>query len=384
MIDPARDKLLLASVKARWDSQALEDARQIVHEDDVDWDGFCAQVGKHSMAPLIYDTLKDDGTILPAWVKEKLRSAYYQSARRNALLYHELTQIVRAFSEAQIPVILLKGAALAIGVYDNIALRPMADIDLLVKTEDMPRAKGLFLQHGYEVRDHAHSYLRHATFTGGSNGWTAHIEVHRHIISSAYYRRSIPEEWLWQDPVELTIGDTLALRLSSEAAILHACLHMLDHIAVDSNLLWLWDIVEISRRDDIDWNTLVDRADQFKTVLPIRSTLQESKELLNLPVPDHVLHRILTFRPGFLEKKAYESCLSPARSSASKTFFDFMAVEGLFTKFRLLLSRLFPSRDYMMARYSIRNPSLVPLYYPYMIAKAVLDSFSALARFHDG
>jgi hypothetical protein len=384
MIDPARDWLLLACVKGRWHPKALEEARQIVHERDVDWDNFCAQVAKHSVAPLIHHTLRDDHTILPTWVKEKLQAAYYQSARRNTLIYQELGQIVHAFNEAQIPVILLKGVALATAAYGNVALRPMADIDIMVRTEDMRRAEELFLEHGYEARNHAHSYLRHATFTRESNGWSAHIEVHRHIVSSAYYRRSITEEWLWKDSVELTMEDNSALMLSPEATILHSCLHMVDHIATEGTLLWLWDIVELSQCHDIDWDTLVGRAAQFKITLPVRSILRETKELFDLPIPDHVLQRMLACQPGFLEKKAYKSCLSPARSSTSKTFLDFFAVGGLVTKFRLLFSRLFPSRDYMMARYSIRNPRLVPVYYPYMIARAVLDSLRALGHSQPG
>jgi hypothetical protein len=380
MIDPTRDRLLLACVKGRWDAQAREEVRQIVDENDVDWDGFCVQVGKHSMAPLIYHTLRDDDTILPLWVKEKLQSAYYQSARRNTLLYQELDQIVHVLNDAKIPVILLKGAALAIGVYGNIALRPMADIDLLVRKENMSRTEELFLEHGYEIHDHADSYLRHATFTREDSGWPCRVEVHRHMVSSAYYRRSIPEKWLWPDPIEVIIDNASSLRLSPDAAIFHASLHVLDHIAIESTLLWLWDIVEISQCHDIDWDTLADRTIKFKIVLPIRSMLLECKELLDLPIPDDVLERMFALGAGFLEKKAYQFCLSPVRSSAGKTFLDLFAGEGLSGRFRLLSSRLFPSRDYMMARYSIRNARLVPLYYPYMIAKAVLDSFRALAR----
>jgi hypothetical protein len=385
MIDPTRDRLLLACARGRWDRQALEEARQIVHENEVDWDDFWAQASSHSVAPLIYHTLRDDDTILPAWVREKLRGAYYQSAVYNVLLYQALGEIMQAFNEARIPLVLLKGVALAKEVYGNIALRPMSDLDILVRQQYMCRAEELLVEQGYEVHTQAEPHLRHATFSKVGNRSGALIELHWHIISSPYYRRAIPEEWLWEDAVEVTMGDARALRLSPEAAIFHACLHMLDHIGIkDSLLFWLCDIVEISRHHSIDWAMLTDTAAQFKIALPVRSVLQESGELLNLPIPDHVLTRMLTLRTGFVERKAYQLCLSPTRSSASKAFFDFLAGEGLATKFRLLFSRLFPSRDYMIARYSIGNPRLVPLYYPYMVARAVLSSLSALARSQRG
>ena len=48
------------------------------------------------------------------------------------------------------PVIPLKGAFLAEAVYGDIALRPMADFDLLVKPPDLPRAVEILRQLGYE------------------------------------------------------------------------------------------------------------------------------------------------------------------------------------------------------------------------------------------
>ena len=79
-----------------------------------------------------------------------------------------------------------------------------------------------------------------------------------------------------------------------------------------------------------------------------------------------------------MERNAYQFCLSGRRSSASKTLFDFLATRGLRARGHYLRSRLFPSREYMIARYSIREPRLVPLYYPRMILQAALDGFRAL------
>ena len=380
MIEPEKNKLLLACIRGRWDRTGMDEAGRIVDENDVNWHDFFDQAGRQSVAPLIYHTLRDDHTILPPWVKRQLRTAYYRSATSNALLHHELTRIVRAFNEAEVPIILLKGAALAEGIYGNIALRPMGDIDLLVRTEQMSVAAQLLVQGGYSVGDRAHPNLRHATFRAGNSGWTAHIEVHPHIVSSAYYRRGIPEEWLWQDPVELAISEVSALGLSPEAAIVHSCLHTLDHIATKGNLLWLCDIVEVSRRYDVDWEALVDRVAEYRILLPFRSVLLACVEFLDLRLPDRVRQRLLAFRPGFLERKVYQLCLSPARSTAGKTLVDFLSVEGVSSKTQLMLSRLFPSREYMVARYSISNPKLVPLYYPHMITQAIFNAFRAFSQ----
>ena len=120
MIEWDIDSLLLCCVRARYDTEALDEARQIVRADEVGWDQFLRQALVHAVAPLVYDTLRDEREILPRWVREELRTTYYQTAAQNALRFQELAGIVQAFNEAAIPVIVLKGTAL-----DGIrALRP--------------------------------------------------------------------------------------------------------------------------------------------------------------------------------------------------------------------------------------------------------------------
>jgi hypothetical protein len=378
MIEPSRHALLLACLKARWDPTQLDLARRIASQSDVSWDDFLDQATKHAVAPLIYHTLREDTTILPPRVKDSLREAYYSSATRNVLIHHTLEQTISTLHESGIPVILLKGSALAYGAYGNIALRPMGDIDLLVSMEMMPRTQTVLVRRGYLVREPADPVPRHTTFTWTDRGATVNVEIHQHIISSPYYRRSIPEEWLWHRPVELSIGSVPGLMLSPEAAIFHSCLHFLDHTSMEGGLLWLWDIVEVACNLPVHWETVADRSVDFRVSLPVRSILLKCRELLGLVIPDHSLRTILSFQPGFVERQAYQFCLSPRRSTASKTLFDFLTTPGLRLRFRFLSSRVFPSRDYMVTRYSIRHPVLLPFYYARMVWEAAVGGLQAL------
>ena len=70
-------------------------------------------------------------TELPAAVREHLKASYYATAARNTLLFRELSRILAALAEAEIPVILLKGVDLAQTLYPDPALRLMGDLDLL-------------------------------------------------------------------------------------------------------------------------------------------------------------------------------------------------------------------------------------------------------------
>ncbi len=89
---------------------------------------------------------------MPKEVALALKTTYYQTAANNAVLFKELDRILAAFAEAEIPVIVLKGAALAQTLYPDPGLRPMGDLDLFVRPEDFnvrqPDAAGIGLYPG--------------------------------------------------------------------------------------------------------------------------------------------------------------------------------------------------------------------------------------------
>lgn len=78
---------------------------------------------------------------VPSETIKVLEKIYYSNLARNMLLYDELSKVLSAFKTAEIDVIVLKGVFLAEQIYKNIGLRPMSDIDLLVKEKDLQKAK---------------------------------------------------------------------------------------------------------------------------------------------------------------------------------------------------------------------------------------------------
>ena len=90
----------------------------------------------------------------PSSILHELRAAYYSTAAHNLLLYHELLSIVNCElsiinCQLKIPVVVLKGAALATTLYPDPALRPLSDIDLLVRREHLDAAVQAVKSLGY-------------------------------------------------------------------------------------------------------------------------------------------------------------------------------------------------------------------------------------------
>ena len=144
-------RLLLACVKLAPASEDIDRIIQQISDPAVNWDRVIEYAFQQDVAPLIYNTLRRLNHSMPGWqsVLDSLRTAYYANAARNAVIFRELTEILQTLRQRRRSVIVLKGAALAETVYPNRALRPMSDLDLLVRKEELDEVEGLLAAVGY-------------------------------------------------------------------------------------------------------------------------------------------------------------------------------------------------------------------------------------------
>ena len=70
------------------------------------------------------------GEIVPDSILSRLKNHYLSSLRRNMILLEELKQVVEEFTRQGIQVVVLKGGYLAEHVYEDIACRPIGDLDI--------------------------------------------------------------------------------------------------------------------------------------------------------------------------------------------------------------------------------------------------------------
>ena len=104
----------------------------------LDWELVLERAEAERLAPLLFAL--SDGLPVPAPVRDRLRVAWV-SARRSYLLgARQLSELLAAFVGGRVPVMPLKGPALAATLYRDPGLRPFTDLDLLVRSADLPRA----------------------------------------------------------------------------------------------------------------------------------------------------------------------------------------------------------------------------------------------------
>jgi hypothetical protein len=370
--DESVAQFLLLCLRGRWDPTALERARALSARSDLDWDALPQVAYAEGVAPLLYYIARGQD-LLPPLVEENLRLIYYDHAGSSLRLLHKLGDVVGHLAAEGVPIILLKGVALAQTVYRNASVRPMVDLDLLVRREHVPTALRVLSALGYEPADAEHraGYVvtyRNEVMLVKPGEVNVPIEIHWSLFGPLYYQQAVPMDWFWQTALPVRSGDASAWMLSPEAQLLHLCAHMpLQHSDEgEPRLLWLHDVAEVIAfyQEQIDWDQVLDRARAYDLVLPVQWILTRVGGEWHAPIPPAVLERLRALRPSRDEERVF-AWLTAAHRPAQRFWVDLASMPGWGPRLRLAWCIFFPSAGYMQYRYRIPHRFLVPLYYLY-------------------
>src|SRR5919199_63465 len=194
------DALLLRTCRAYCSDEDDAAIRAAVRK-GVEWDRVVWRSEMFRTTPLVYYHLRRLGLdeALPEAVAGYLDAWSRLSAARASVLYDELGRIVDALDRARIDYFLLKGAALGPLVYPDLLLRPMIDLDVMIRHRDIPAARRLMRGLGYRhgIWDPETNYV--AEVVHAPADYDGHHELpayHRLVEAASPVPPSlVPREW---------------------------------------------------------------------------------------------------------------------------------------------------------------------------------------------
>jgi hypothetical protein len=361
---------LCASLRLRHDPSGGAALRAGARDLEDDWACLQSLIAAERLAPLLHRTL-GGLEIVPPDVAEVLRDGYRLTAVRNMLLLHALGACLRQLATAQVPVIVLKGAALAEVVYGNVSLRPMGDVDLLVHQRDLARTRHVLEGLGYvlgRAETHPGVLAEHENelVLCKPGPVPVFVDVHWSLFDSPYYQSRIAMDWFWQTAQPAQIAGVPALMLGPEAQIIHLCGHLSLHHGA-AGLLWWHDIAEVLvfYRGRMNWTELLSRTRQYGLVLPVRAVLTRVSADWGAPIPAGVLHALRSHPPSRAEQRVFSRLSGAPRPAGQRFWSDLTSMPSWRQRLRFARTNLFPSAAYMQQRYRVPHPLLLPFYYPY-------------------
>ncbi len=365
-------------LQGRWDEHVLNSLKtqlEVAPQASF-WQDIYQLAHQESLVPLLYGILRQKA-ILPPDLERAFKRAYYSNACRNSLLLRELAIVLNACQRHSIQVLVLKGAALAETVYKDIALRPMSDVDLLVKPAQLAQTRHLlatlgFVLMGLEMHTGYTEEFRSEETWCKVGAVEVAIDLHWGLFNRLYYQNRLSLDWLWATAQPLKIEQATALTLGSDAQILYLCAHLLLHHD-GKGLLWFHDIAEIiTLHPHLDWTEILDRAQVYNLVTPLQRILITLAEQWRVPIPNNILVQIASLESSPAEAQVIRY-LSTRHLGISLRLFlaDLSGAANWRQRLRFAWNTLFPTRRYMQQRYQIPKTSPTWLYYPYRWLRAL-------------
>lgn len=378
--------LLRLCLRGQWEPEAWQAARALAQRDGIDWEALCSLARAEGVSPLVYHVTRGRA-LLPAHVEQAFYQDYYRTSRDNALLMHELGLALGGLAAAGVEAIVLKGAALAETVYGgNIAVRPMCDLDLLVRPEQRAAALDTLAALGYQANylethpgdqlAHGHELTLHRP--GQSRSL---IDLHWGLLAPTHYQDKPPAGWLWATALPAHIGGVQAWVLGPEAQLLHLCAHrVLQHR--DTRLLGLADIAQLIAfyQARLDWEGLLEQAQACELILALQQVLAQVIDGWHVPLPEGFTGRLFALRPGRGEERAFKWLTADKQRAVQLSWCDFLEQPGWRSRFQYAWRMLCPSPAYMRACYRVPHPVLLPLYYTHRWLVGLLGLARAMSR----
>lgn len=377
--DP-QTQFVLYCLQSRFNPAALEMARNVAIQDEFNWESTMALVYHENLAPLLY-AIVHGHDLFPSKLEQEIRKTYLSNAIRNTLLFENLAQIQENFAAEEISIILLKGAALAETIYDNIAIRPMVDIDILVHSEDVNSALNQLISLTYNpVEPESHPGIiteyENELLLQKSGHIDVALELHWSLLDSPHYQHRIQMDWFWQTAVPAQFAAVPGLVLGTEALLLHLCSHLMLHHRGEG-MLWLHDVAEVlvQCRTSLNWDTLLNKAQEYDLVLSLQYILTHVTLQWNIELPPGMLDKINELHPSPRELKVFNWLTAVQRPIAQRFWADLATSSSWPRRLEYAWYSLLPTPDYMRRRYKINRPLLLPIYYPYRWLVGILSLF---------
>ena len=201
--------------------------------------------------------------------REFVLEQYHLNQLRNERMSGYLRQLLHLAHERQIVLMPLKGADVLFSLYDDIALRPMADFDLFAPPAQFDAAAKLVCETGFDaiadITRHAIFALppnRVVTLLGEHPDNPIKLELHHHISDELGNRRYDLTELLWKSATQQSrFGDIKAHYPDRPAQMAHLLLHLSAHMLWrTSRFVSLYDLHLLIRRfTQEDWEQLQQR-----------------------------------------------------------------------------------------------------------------------------
>jgi hypothetical protein len=323
----------------------------------LDWEIVLKAAGLHGVAPLCWWVLKSIGKGEP-WIeqaREVFAPAWYSSVYRSLRIQEELSAILERFSGEGITPVLLKGLSLIHRYYPEAAIRPMGDLDLMVKEAELDKAQHALLEMGYSmggpwptkwVERNLSEHLR----TFHAKGKTI-VEIH-FGLSPRSRPLFMSEEEIWNQLQPVSINGRTAMVLDPLDELVYLTSHITKHELETYKLLWFFDLSLIYCNLNPKEKSLL--LQRLQDVYEGERILEKVESALFWFMGKNPKGPVLNLKDVIMSPLTLDSRVKLEPTDHLLDHLQNMSSTA--DKIRLTLSYLFPTMEYIRSRHRINSP----------------------------
>lgn len=277
--------------------------------DTVDLEGMSA--ASTELLPLLFARHVQGNPHLPHY--PRIKGVHRLAHVRNSLLLDSAASAARFLAGSGIEAMMIKGASLALARYPHPGLRPMGDVDLLVKANDYQRANAMLQESGWRYRynaahrrqvNHSCDYITH-----DGRALDLHVrallEVDDPDFEAGLFTRAHRLSWA---------GMNVLIPSPEDEALV--CLVNAVRDAGAARPIWVIDLAHLETScAPLDWHALWQRANRFGIAREVLHALQVASHIRGNEALHAMLERQIATTPGF-ERDYLETVVSSGSTYA--------------------------------------------------------------------
>lgn len=256
-------RFLADSLALDFRSDGRGEIEKVIRSGNINWNNFFRTGSNHLVLQTLYRIYKTHNLtdLLPKDAEAELKMIYDLNQERNSQILKQAVEISRILKDAGMKPVFLKGVGhIMNGIYPDPAERLLADIDILLPKDSLPKAVEVLEQNKYVVpvkysEANAHIYTKHLPRLY-KPGWPAYLELHWEAVKSSY-RIDFSCDVLMKQRINSKLYPECST-LSMEAATVHHFIHgQLEHPGQSLARVYLrnmYELMLLSAQTDVSGN----------------------------------------------------------------------------------------------------------------------------------
>ena len=293
--------------------RALPDRLDAADLKAVAWADLPAQAEAHGLSGLLLNALARREAEVPRAALAALRAQARNAAAWALKLRRLQTDALAALAKEGLTPVLLKGQGFAARYWGDPLLRPASDVDVMVRTEELPQARRAMAalglkEHVDEGEDDPFAHHHHLGFHGPAGL----VEVHFRLLTGPGGGQ-LGDEAVWARSRPGTADGAAVRWLSPEDELVYLASHAAGHLFL--RLAWLVDLkLLLAKERALDWDAAVALAARAELKAATHAALVLAKEALGAEVPEQALRALA---PSPLHARLVKKAFTPERLLAA-------------------------------------------------------------------